>query len=112
MVRCREHPHNHPIYVVDTDLGSSIFFNDFCDEISEEKVQEIVQPTTKKCGTTDHKVEDRGVWKMFFDGACSKEGVRAGVWIKSPDEVISFHSFKLMFSCTNNVAEYEASLLH
>jgi len=49
MVIYQEHPHNHPIYVVDTDLGSSISFNDFCDEISEEKVQEVVQSTTEKC---------------------------------------------------------------
>jgi len=48
---------------------------------------------------------------MFFDGACRKEGDRARVWIKSPKEVVSFHSFKLMFSCTNNVAEYEALIL-
>lgn len=84
MVSCHEHPHNHPIYAVDTDLGSSIFFNDFRDEISEEKTQEILQPTTKKCRTIEQKVEDEGVCKMFFDGACSKEGAGAGVWIKSP----------------------------
>lgn len=32
MVSCKEHPNNHPIYVVDTDLGLSIFFNDMCYE--------------------------------------------------------------------------------
>jgi len=48
---------------------------------------------------------------MFFDGVSSKEGVGAGVWVKYPEEVISLHSFKLMFKCTNNVAEYEALML-
>ena len=28
MVSSRDNPHNHPIYVVDIDLGSSIFYND------------------------------------------------------------------------------------
>ena len=27
MVSSKECPENHPIYVVDTDMGSSIFFN-------------------------------------------------------------------------------------
>ena len=28
VVRSHDKPNNHPIYVMDTDLGSSIFFND------------------------------------------------------------------------------------
>ena len=28
VVSCRDKPKNHPIYIVDTDLGSSICFND------------------------------------------------------------------------------------
>ena len=30
MVRCKYKLNNHPIYVVDTDLGSSIFYKDLC----------------------------------------------------------------------------------
>lgn len=65
MVSCQEHPHNHPIYVVDTDFGSSIFFNDICGDISEEKVQEILQPTEEKCRTTKQKIDTEVFGKCF-----------------------------------------------
>jgi len=70
-----------------------------------------LQPIEERCMITKQKIEDKGVWEMFFDGACSKEGIGAGVWVKSPEEVFSLHSFKLMFNCTNNVVEYEVLML-
>jgi len=111
MVSCQEHPHNHPIYVVDTDLRSSIFFNDVCCETSEEDVKVALQPVDEKCRTTEHEIEDIGMWEMYFDGSSNKEGAEVGVWVRSPDKVTYLHSFKLMFKCTNNVAEYEALML-
>lgn len=48
---------------------------------------------------------------MFFDGASSKEGVRARIWVMSPKTTPTLHSFKLMFNCTNNVDKYEALML-
>ena len=49
---------------------------------------------------------------MHFDGACSKEGVWAGITILAPYfiEQANF-SYKFYFSCTNNIVEYEALLL-
>ena len=49
---------------------------------------------------------------MHFDGACSKEGAGAGITISTPYfiEQTDF-SYKFYFSCTNNVAEYEALLI-
>ena len=35
MVSNRENPENHPIYSVDTDMGSSMLFNDACSQTSE-----------------------------------------------------------------------------
>jgi hypothetical protein len=35
------------------------------------------------------------VWKMFFDGASSKEGVGAGVVFVSPTQEIIYLSYKL-----------------
>ena len=58
-------------------------------------------------------LEDREKWfTMHFDGACSKEGAGAGVTLSAPYyiEHTSF-SYKFYFSCTNNVAEYEALIL-
>jgi ribonuclease HI len=51
------------------------------------------------------------VWKMFFDGASSREGVGAGVVLVSPVQEIISLSYKLEFKATNNVAEYEALVL-
>ena len=48
---------------------------------------------------------------MHFDGAVSKEGVGAGVFVVAPGFEYKKFSFKLHFECTNNVAEYEALIL-
>jgi hypothetical protein len=51
-------------------------------------------------------------WSMDFDGAVSKEGAGAGVWLHNHQKRYSEnHSYKLNFHCTNNVAEYEALIL-
>jgi ribonuclease HI len=51
------------------------------------------------------------VWKMFFDGASSKDGAGTRMVFVSPvQETISL-SYKLEFEATNNVAEYEALVL-
>jgi ribonuclease HI len=51
------------------------------------------------------------IWKMFFDGAYSREGTGVGVVLFSPVQEIISLSYKLEFETTNNVAEYEALVL-
>jgi ribonuclease HI len=51
------------------------------------------------------------LWKMNFDGAAYREGDGAGVWINHPDGDAKLCSYKLVFECTNNMAEYEALIL-
>ena len=48
---------------------------------------------------------------MDFDGETSKEGVGAGVLIKTPMGEPNLFSYKLQFKCTNNMVEYEAFVL-
>jgi ribonuclease HI len=101
LVSDHENPSNHPIYVVEDELGSSIFH--IGDQIAETTVRKII-PT----------VEDNAenlVWKMFFDGACSKEGSGAGIVFISPTKEVIPLSYKLEFDTTNNISEYEALLL-
>jgi ribonuclease HI len=64
--------------------------------------QPIVQST---------EVGEDDLWSMFFDGACTKETVGAGVVFISPSKETTHLSFKLDFKVTNNIAEYEAFLL-
>lgn len=47
---------------------------------------------------------------MYFDGSCIKEGNGDGVLFTSPNGETFKYSFKLIFECTNNIAEYEALL--
>jgi ribonuclease HI len=55
--------------------------------------------------------EEDELWNMNFDGAASKEGVGAGVWIIPPKAGSKLCSCKFAFDCTNNMVEYEALIL-
>ena len=48
---------------------------------------------------------------MYFNGSVAKVGAGAGVYIISPIRDTEAYSYKLVFECTNNVAEYEALML-
>lgn len=46
MVRNKDNLENHPIYPIDTDMGSTMFYNDLCPQesgLSWVKVQELKQ---------------------------------------------------------------------
>ena len=47
-------------------------------------------------------------WNIFFDGSHTQNGAGAGVFFVSPHDYMIPKSYKLMFPCTNNIAEYEA----
>jgi hypothetical protein len=97
-------PTNHPIYVVDTDLGSSIL------QLTDlpQPPLEIRKPSPTSCETVK---QDAQTWKMFFDGASSKDSVGVGVVFISPSQEVITLSFKLEFETTNNIVEYEALVL-
>lgn len=48
---------------------------------------------------------------MYFDGASSKDGLRAGVVFISLEKNTFRYSFTLNFTCTNTIEEYEVLLL-
>ena len=101
-----KNPSNYPIYSVDTGMGSCILQidNSLPDTLllRNPTEQTTVQPT---------ETAEYDLWTMFFDGACTKESVGAGVVLISPSKKTSHLSFKLDFKVTNNIAEYEALLL-
>ena len=47
-------------------------------------------------------------WKMFFDGSFMQNGSGASVLNVSPHGYTIPKSYKLLFPCTNNIADYEA----
>lgn len=84
---------NHPIYSVDTNMGSSMFFNDVFSHRSESRPSnsgsnesnEQSAETKKDDGPDDvspAEETNEGWWHMSFDGVVSKEGARASVWIR------------------------------
>jgi hypothetical protein len=97
-------PTNHTIFAVDTDLGSNIL------QLTDapQTPIEIRKQPIKTCETPP---QNNLVWKMYFDGASSKESVGVGVVFNSPTQEIISLSHKLEFETTNNVAEYEALVL-
>jgi hypothetical protein len=101
LVSDHENPTNHPIYVVDDDIGSSIFhMSDKMAEVSVIKTPTVVWDR-----------EDNFVWKMYFDGACSREGFGVGIVFISPTKEVIPMSYKLELDTTNNINEFEALLL-
>jgi ribonuclease HI len=55
--------------------------------------------------------ETEGIWTLEFDGSHSSSGLGAGVVLTAPSGEVFYHSYRLEFRCTNNVAEYEALIL-
>ena len=90
----------HAIYVVDTDLRSSIFFNDGlpCDleipvpiEVKDEEEFAERQEALKK------KQKEEGLWTMYFDGSMAKAGFGAGIYIISPIRYFKAMLYMLTF---------------
>lgn len=88
---------NHSIYAIDSDLGCCIMSID--GEVEQENTPLYV----------DNNPE--GIWKLYFDGSCSKEGSGEGVVIISQANEKKLLYYKLEFKDNNNVAEYEALAL-
>jgi ribonuclease HI len=106
VISYEKNPSNHPIYAVDTDMGSCILqFDDSLPDtlLLRKPIDQImVQPT---------EIAEDDLWTMSFDDACTKESAGVGVVFISPSKKISQLSFKLNFKVTNNIVEYEALLL-
>jgi ribonuclease HI len=51
------------------------------------------------------------LWTVFCDGSWGTFGAGATVVLVAPSKVRTCYALKLDFSCTNNIAEYEALLL-
>ncbi|PKI59070.1 hypothetical protein CRG98_020525 [Punica granatum] len=55
--------------------------------------------------------KDEPTWRMYFDGAVNSAGSGVGAVLISPDGRYYPVAAKVDFSCTNNVAEYEACII-
>jgi hypothetical protein len=64
-------------------------------------------PGAHKEGTS----KDAEAWTVFCDGSWVAFDAEAAVVLVAPSKVKTCYAVKLDFSCTNNIAEYEALLL-
>jgi hypothetical protein len=80
-------PTNHPIFSLDTDLGSSI--------LQLTDAPEPPLESRKSITLCEDSPPITFVWKIFFDGASSGEGVGVGVVFFSPTQETISLSYKL-----------------
>jgi hypothetical protein len=77
MVSKKSHPHNHPIYSMETEIGSSIFFNylSFEDKVldtdmtSKDKSDQQIEKIPEQQDSAENEMRN-----MKFDGAINREG--------------------------------------
>jgi hypothetical protein len=69
----------------------------------------IIDWTPGAHGEEDTK--DVEAWMLFCDGSWGTFGAGAAAVLVAPSKVRTCCAMKLDFSCTNNIAEYEALLL-
>jgi ribonuclease HI len=104
IVSDEENPTNHPIFALDTDLGSSL-------------LQLTISPKApfqiRRQPPFNHEMPPptTSVWKILFKRDSSSEGIGTRVMLVSPCQETMSLSYKLEFEATNNVAEYEALVL-
>jgi ribonuclease HI len=55
--------------------------------------------------------EFEGIWTLEFDGSHSKSRSVAGIVLTDPSGEVFYHSCRIEYPCTNNIAEYEALIL-
>jgi ribonuclease HI len=59
----------------------------------------------------EEATKDAEAWTVFCDGSWGTFCVGAAAFLVAPSKVRTCYAIKLDFSCTNNIAEYEAFLL-
>jgi hypothetical protein len=59
----------------------------------------------------EEATKDAEAWTVFCDGSWRTFGAGAAAVLITPSKVRTCYAVKLDFSCTNNIAEYEALLL-
>jgi hypothetical protein len=62
-------------------------------------------------GAQEEVTKDVEAWTIFCDGSWGTFGAGAAAILVAPSKVITCYATRLDFSCTNNIAEYEALLL-
>ena len=88
-------------------------------QILADLVAEFVEPSFEENGerpSMDGKsvrmvsLQEPLPWKVYVDGAANQRGSGVGLFVVSPERIITEKSLRLGFSATNNEVEYKALL--
>ena len=71
-----DQPRNHPIYAIDQEFGCLQLSSNQTHE-NQVKIEDVIESLVPN--QTD-------VWKIFFDGSCTKDRAGAGVVLISPEK--------------------------
>lgn len=74
---------------------------------------EFAEDIGKKLSSTvaNNELQSKRIWKCYFDGAYSKEGIGVGFLLISPKGNLMPFYFKLEFDSTKKLVEYESLIL-
>jgi len=90
-------------------------YNDNTGDIDTQAKQaenEFDEKHNTQVPTMQQNSETEPLWNMAFNGSCGKtrSGVRMWLYNLTTNQAQSYY-YKIIFLCTNNIAEYEALLL-
>ena len=88
-----ESPSNHPIYAEENELGSFILHIAECHDGFQLELRKKQDLQT----VNEEKTTAEQIWKLYFDGASSREGSGASVVLISPTQQVVTLSYKLQF---------------
>ena len=94
MINNLECPENHPIYSVEPDLGSAIFYYNVSNENNDHEAIVKNKREEEKYISVEQKLLEEKWWNLNFDGAVSKEGARACICINGPNNDYKICSYK------------------
>jgi ribonuclease HI len=78
--------------------------------IQSQALADIIADWTPEA-QDEERINDAKAWTVFCDGSWGTFGAGADAVLVAPSKVRTCYAVRLDFSCTNNIAEYEALLL-
>ena len=79
MVNNKDKSVNYPIYFVETELGSSMFYNDELYKEENQYQENLMLESQSKDIESNKKIDQEGLWSLHFDGDMRRVGASACV---------------------------------
>jgi hypothetical protein len=116
-------PSSHPLKVIMRNREATGRIGKWAAELNEFNIDYVHRSSIQSQALADFIADwtsgaqeeeaskDVEAWTVFCDGSWGTFGAGAAAVLVAPSKVRTCYAVKLDFSCTNNIAEYEALLL-